>query len=51
MTIFSRFSMPRTPLRELKPELFEDEYKTDSDDDGDDSSGNLCHQFQSNLST
>ena len=26
--------MPHTPLRELKPELFIDEYQTDSDDDG-----------------
>lgn len=27
----SRFSMPHTPLRQLKPELFEDEYETESD--------------------
>ena len=26
--------MPHTPLRELKPELFLDEYQTDSEDDG-----------------
>ena len=26
--------MPRTPLRELKPELFLNEYETDSEDDG-----------------
>ena len=26
--------MPHTPLRELKPELFIDEYQTDSEDDG-----------------
>ena len=32
--------MPRTPLRELKPELFADEYETDSDDDSASSSGN-----------
>ena len=25
--------MPQTPLKELKPELFENEYHTDSDDD------------------
>ena len=28
--------MPRMPLRELRPELFEDEYQTDSDDNGND---------------
>ena len=26
--------MPHNPLRELKPELFLDEYQTDSEDDG-----------------
>ena len=26
--------MPHIPLRELKPELFLDEYQTDSEDDG-----------------
>ena len=26
--------MPHTPLRELKPELFLDEYQTDSEDGG-----------------
>ena len=25
--------MPHTPLRELRPELFENEFETDSDDD------------------
>ena len=24
--------MPRTPLRDLKPQLFDNEYETDSDD-------------------
>ena len=31
--------MPHTPLRELKPELFENEYKTDSEGGGTDSDG------------
>ena len=29
--------MPRTPLRDLRPELFENEYQTDSDDHDNDS--------------
>ena len=36
--------MPRMPLRELRPEIFEDEYQTDSDDnvnDFDRSSGEM----------
>ena len=27
-----RFSLPRTPLRQLKPGLFQKEYETESDD-------------------
>ena len=30
---YFRRSMPDTPLRELRPELFENEYEADSDDD------------------
>ena len=40
-----RFSMPYTPLRQLKPDIFRNEYETDSEDDFTDTDSGIDDEF------